>query len=75
MAKSCDCKVDTITLSTEQKEYVEKRVKAAGLSDKISVELIDCDKKGEFDAIISIEMIEAVGHEYCLTISSSVMLY
>ena len=65
MAKSCDCKVDTITLSTEQKEYVEKRVKAAGLSDKISVELVDYrDKKGEFNAIISIEMIEAVGHEY-----------
>ena len=68
MAKSCDCKVDTITLSVEQKAYVEKRVAAAGLSDRISVELIDYrDKQGQYDAIVSVEMIEAVGHEFLST--------
>ena len=65
MARRCACRITTITLSVEQKAYVEQRVAAEGLSDRISVELVDYrDQQGQFDAIISIEMIEAVGHEY-----------
>ena len=41
---------------------------AAGLSDRVSVELIDYrDKQGQYDAIVSVEMIEAVGHEFLST--------
>jgi cyclopropane-fatty-acyl-phospholipid synthase len=40
-------------------------VAAAGLSDRVSVELRDYrDVSGEYDAIVSVEMLEAVGHEY-----------
>jgi cyclopropane-fatty-acyl-phospholipid synthase len=57
--------VRTITLSARQRELAAKRVAEAGLSDRISVELRDYrDVAGEFDAICSVEMIEAVGERY-----------
>jgi cyclopropane-fatty-acyl-phospholipid synthase len=57
--------VTTITLSVEQKALAEERIAAAGLSDRISVEL--CDYRsvtGSYDAVVSVEMIEAVGWQY-----------
>ena len=57
--------VTTITLSVEQKTLAEERIAAAGLSDRISVEL--CDYRsvtGSYDAVVSVEMIEAVGWQY-----------
>jgi cyclopropane-fatty-acyl-phospholipid synthase len=58
------CTVTSITLSCEQKEEAESRIKAAGLSDKIEVRLQDYrEVKGKFDKIVSIEMIEHVGRE------------
>lgn len=64
-AKSRGCKVTTITLSREQANLAIKRVTEAGLSDRVDVQICDYrDVKGQFDKIVSIEMIEAVGHKY-----------
>jgi cyclopropane-fatty-acyl-phospholipid synthase len=58
-------RVTTITISEEQAALARERVAAAGLSDRVSVELRDYrEMSGQFDAIVSIEMLEAVGHEY-----------
>lgn len=57
--------VTGITLSTEQKEFTEQRLAKAGLDGSATVELIDYrDVQGTFDAIASVEMVEAVGQEY-----------
>ena len=57
--------VHTVTLSREQQLLARERIAAAGLSDRITVELCDYrDITGTYDAIISIEMIEAVGYRY-----------
>jgi len=59
------CRITAITISVEQQTLARERVKAAGLEDKISIELIDYRNiTGQFDKIVSIEMLEAVGHEY-----------
>ena len=60
--------VRTITLSLEQKVLADERIAAAGFSDQISVEICDYrDVQGSFDAIVSVEMIEAVGWQYWRT--------
>lgn len=57
--------VTTITLSREQAELARERIAAAGLADRVSVRLQDYrEVQGQFDAIVSVEMIEAVGEEY-----------
>ncbi|HEY0951603.1 cyclopropane-fatty-acyl-phospholipid synthase family protein [Nocardioides sp.] len=57
--------VHTVTLSSEQQALARERVAAAGLADRVSIELCDYrEVRGEYDAIVSVEMIEAVGHEY-----------
>jgi cyclopropane-fatty-acyl-phospholipid synthase len=57
-------RVHGITLSTEQKAYVEARIAAAGLSG-VSVGLTDYrDVTGSYDAVASIEMVEAVGEAF-----------
>jgi cyclopropane-fatty-acyl-phospholipid synthase len=57
--------VTGLTLSAEQKAYAEERVRASGLSDRVSIELTDYrDVEGLFDAVASIEMVEAVGQDY-----------
>ncbi len=54
-----------ITLSREQLAYGQARIAAAGLQDKVILKLQDYrDTGGSFDAIASVEMIEAVGEEY-----------
>lgn len=63
--KQTGCKVTTVTLSEEQQKLARERVEREGLSDRIHVQLCDYRKlEGQFDKIVSIEMIEAVGHEY-----------
>lgn len=58
-------KVHTITLSKEQKALAEARIARAGLSNLITVEIRDYrDLVGEYDAVVSVEMIEAVGEKY-----------
>ncbi|MYT19298.1 methyltransferase domain-containing protein, partial [Streptomyces sp. SID7760] len=55
----------TVTLSAEQRDLAVRRIAAAGLSDRVTVELCDYRQvRGSFDAVVSVEMIEAVGAEY-----------
>jgi cyclopropane-fatty-acyl-phospholipid synthase len=60
--------VHTVTLSTEQQALARERIAAAGFADRVHVELCDYRAvEGEYDAVLSVEMIEAVGHEYWST--------
>jgi cyclopropane-fatty-acyl-phospholipid synthase len=64
-AKNYGCHVTTTTISREQYDLATARVQAAGLNDRISVRLDDYrDLSGKFDKLVSIEMIEAIGHQY-----------
>ncbi|KAM0789871.1 hypothetical protein ACM66B_006717 [Microbotryomycetes sp. NB124-2] len=70
--RSSGCTVDTLTLSIEQKILAEARIEAAGLSDSITVHLLDYRALPPafdyaFDRVVSIEMIEAVGKEFLPT--------
>lgn len=59
------CRVTTTTISREQYEFARRRVAREGLADKITLLLEDYrDLRGEYDALVSIEMVEAVGHQY-----------
>ncbi|MEN8642404.1 cyclopropane-fatty-acyl-phospholipid synthase family protein [Pseudomonas sichuanensis] len=59
------CRVTTTTLSQAQYSHTLQRVKALGLERRISVLCEDYrDLRGRFDKLVSIEMIEAVGHRY-----------
>jgi cyclopropane-fatty-acyl-phospholipid synthase len=65
VAEKYGCKVTTTTLSLEQKSYAEHKIKSKGLENKITVLLQDYrNLDGQFDKIISIEMIEAIGPQY-----------
>lgn len=60
--------VRSVTLSSEQQELARRRVAEAGHSDAVQIDLLDYRAvEGEYDAIVSVEMIEAVGHEYWAT--------
>lgn len=68
MAQRYGCKVTTLTLSEAQYTWVQSRIAALGLSDKVEIRLEDYrTHQGLYDRILSIEMIEAVGHEYLHT--------
>ncbi|KAF3766854.1 cyclopropane-fatty-acyl-phospholipid synthase [Cryphonectria parasitica EP155] len=77
-AQTTGCHVTTVTPSAEQKRLAEERVRAAGLEDKISVVQADYRElggMGAFDKIVSIEMIEHVGHDFLDTYFSCVDQY
>ena len=64
-AKHYGCRVTTTTISQEQLELARKRVKAEGLEDRITLLFDDYrDLEGQFDKLVSIEMIEAVGPQF-----------
>ncbi|MFD4475297.1 class I SAM-dependent methyltransferase [Streptomyces sp. NPDC058471] len=57
--------VHSVTLSAEQRDLAQERVRAAGYEDRVRIELCDYrEVRGRYDAIASVEMIEAVGAEY-----------
>jgi len=59
------CRVTTTTISGHQRDVAESRVRQAGLTDRVTVLLADYrDLTGTYDALVSIEMIEAVGAEF-----------
>jgi cyclopropane-fatty-acyl-phospholipid synthase len=59
------CRVSGLTLSVEQARFARQRMEERGLSDLVDIRVLDYrDVAGEFDAIVSIEMLEAVGHRY-----------
>jgi len=59
------CRVTTTTISREQYELARERIDAAGLADRITLLQEDYrDLRGQYDKLVSIEMIEAVGYRY-----------
>ncbi|WNO08464.1 cyclopropane-fatty-acyl-phospholipid synthase family protein [Teredinibacter sp. KSP-S5-2] len=64
-AKNYGCKVTTTTISDKQYRYAKQRVTEEGLEKQIQVVKQDYRQlTGKYDKLVSIEMIEAVGHEY-----------
>lgn len=60
--------VYSVTLSSEQQALARQRVAEAGYADAVTIELKDYRAvEGEYDAVVSVEMIEAVGYEYWAT--------
>jgi cyclopropane-fatty-acyl-phospholipid synthase len=60
-----DCHVTTTTISDEQYDYVAQKVEELGLKNNITLLKLDYRLlTGQYDKLVSIEMIEAVGHEY-----------
>ena len=65
LAQRTGCRVTSVTLSERQAEEARRRVREAGVSDRVKIRLQDYrDVPETFDHAISIEMIEAVGHDY-----------
>ena len=63
-AQSYGCRVTTTTISREQFEKAKERVAAAGLGDQVTLLFKDFRKlEGQFDKLVSIEMIEAIDHD------------
>jgi len=64
-AKNYGCKITTTTISDAQFQYAEKLFKKEGLESQINLVNIDYrNLEGQYDKIVSIEMIEAVGYQY-----------
>ena len=64
-AQHYGCKVTTTTLSKEQFDYTQARIEALGLQEQVALLLEDYrDLTGQYDKLVSIEMIEAVGHHF-----------
>ena len=64
-AKATGCKVTTITISQEQFNEAQALITKEGLQELVNVELRDYrDITASYDKVVSIEMIEAVGHQY-----------
>ena len=64
-ARHYGCRVTTTTISREQYEFAKERVARAGLSDRVTLLLEDYrDLRGKYEALVSIEMVEAVGEQY-----------
>ncbi len=65
--------VTTLTISREQAALAQARVDAAGMTDRVEIALRDYrDQTGQFDAVVSVEMIEAVGEKYWPTYFSTI---
>jgi len=67
-AKNYGCKVTTTTISEEQFQYAKERVEKEGLEEQITLLKNDYrDLEGQYDKLVSVEMIEAVGKQYLPT--------
>jgi cyclopropane-fatty-acyl-phospholipid synthase len=59
------CRVTTTTISRQQFELARERVARAGVADRVEILMTDYrDLAGTYDKLVSIEMVEAVGHQY-----------
>lgn len=64
-AKHTGCRVTTTTISQEQFDLAKARIEAEGLQDRITLLFKDYrDLEGRYDKLVSIEMIEAIGHQF-----------
>lgn len=67
-ARHYGCRVTTTTISREQHDYAAAQIAAAGLGERVSLLRKDYrELQGQFDRLVSIEMIEAVGHRHLPT--------
>jgi cyclopropane-fatty-acyl-phospholipid synthase len=67
-AKTYGCRVTTITISQRQYEYSRERIESEGLADRVEIRLQDYREiTGQFDKVVSIEMMEAIGDRYLET--------
>ncbi len=65
LVKKYGVKVTTITISRRQFDFVRQKIRQLNLQDKIELRMIDYRKiDGLYDKIVSVEMLEAVGHSY-----------
>lgn len=64
-ARYYGCRVTTTTISREQFQVAQQRIGAAGLTDRVTLLQADYrDLRGQYDKLVSIEMVEAVGHRF-----------
>lgn len=64
-AETIGARVTGLTISQAQHDYAVERMERLGLSDKVEIKMMDYrDIEGEYDAVVSIEMFEAVGESY-----------
>jgi cyclopropane-fatty-acyl-phospholipid synthase len=64
-ARHYGCRVTTTTISQQQFTFAQQRLREMGLADQVTVLLQDYrDLSGSYDRLVSIEMIEAVGHRF-----------
>ena len=72
-ARHYGCHVTTTTISREQHALATERIRSAGLQDRVDLLLQDYrDLNGQYDKLVSIEMIEAIGAQYLPTYFSKV---
>ena len=65
IAKNYDIQLDCITISKKQYEYAKAKINKLGLNHKVNIKMMDYrDIRKNYDNIVSIEMIEAVGEKY-----------
>jgi cyclopropane-fatty-acyl-phospholipid synthase len=73
VARTHGCRVTGITLSEEQASYARERMVREGLDHLVEIRVVDYrEVRGQFDRIVSIEMLEAVGHRYFGTFFTTV---
>ena len=73
LAERTGARLTATTISEQQYKYARERVENVGAADRISIVKQDYrNLSGQFDRIVSIEMIEAVGHEYLPTYFSKI---
>ena len=64
-AQNYGCRITTATISSAQYDLAKERINKAGVAHKVELLLEDYrDLRGKYDKLVSIEMIEAVGHKY-----------
>ena len=64
-AERFDCRVTAITISEAQRQHACRLVADHGLDGQVEIKLCDYrDLRGRYDKLVSVEMVEAVGHEY-----------
>jgi len=64
-AQETGCRITAVTISQAQHDYAQARLKQAGLGHLVDIKLMDYrDLRGSYDAIVSIEMVEAVGEKF-----------
>src|SRR6201996_3899871 len=64
-AMTFGARVVGLTISKQQRDFAQRRIQDAGLSDKVEIRLQDYrDERDQYDRIVSIEMIEAVGEQF-----------